>query len=89
MGATKAATITLASKGLGVFEGIYDAKAPVAECQVSTHGPAPEADGWWDQSLEGQARCQARGNTVVVTGFYPRWRPGMPMPQVHVLAVLA
>jgi hypothetical protein len=85
------ATVPLTHKGFALFEGVFDAGVAVAECGGSVHGPDPDAgDGWWDWSIDGSIRVQPRGpQSVIITGFFPRWKDGDPVPQVHVYAVPA
>ncbi|GIV04095.1 MAG: hypothetical protein KatS3mg015_2925 [Fimbriimonadales bacterium] len=84
----RVALIPLAHRGFGLFEGHYDAKAPVVECQATIHGPFPEVDNWWEWSIGATVRCQVRGTKVIVTAFCERWREGQPEPSAHVLAVV-
>lgn len=83
------------SGGLHLFGAVYDAGAPVANCAVSIHGPAPHPvaggsqDDWWPSVQGATATGQARGNHVVITACAPNWKTGDPCPMVEVQAVLA
>lgn len=86
----KERTLTLTHVGYGLFSVKWDAGIPLKNSYVSTLGPAPAPygpDQWWDWSIEGHVRSQVRGNAVIVTGFFPRWKPGEANPQVNVLAI--
>jgi hypothetical protein len=88
---TKTAVIELAPQGFGLFYAAWETHATVAACWATTHGPQPSPpvgpDDWWPQSIEGQVRVQQRGTEVIVTGFYPNWKPNQAHPQVHVFAI--
>ena len=85
----KAGLVQTTHKGLGQFEGVFEANLPLYDCQATLHGPYPESDGWWETSLGATVRAQVRGTKVVVTVDAPSWKDGSPVPAVHVLAIPA
>lgn len=89
---TKTKLVQLVPAGLGCFVAEWDTGSRVAACWATVNGPAPAPygpDDWWHPTLTGQVRVQMRGNNVIVTGFFSKWKVGDALPQAHAFAVPA
>lgn len=90
----KTKIITTTHRGFNQFTGTFDAGAPVRDVQATIHGPAPtvavpsSTDDFWAHTIDATVRAQARGNRVIVTVSAPKWKPGQPVPAVHVWALV-
>lgn len=91
---SKAQLISTKHYGFGQHVGIWDTKMRnLASCQATIHGPSPKIadpksqDDLWGWTIGATVRAQVRGTKIVVTVSTPNWKPGHPVPLVHVLAL--
>lgn len=84
--------IQLAPQGFGLFSGEWNTGKTVGACWATINGPAPQPfgpDAWWEWTIDATVTAQMRGNNVIVTGSFPKWKQNDPHPQVHLFAIPA
>lgn len=90
--AMRAAFVTLAPKGYGIFDGWWEPNlgAPPVIVGATLHGPSIDDDGPWPWSLGATIRAQVRGDRILITAAQQAGAPDPPggVLQAHVTATV-